>query len=150
MYSFARRSDSRLVVKVAAHRAGAVSVAVSNPWGTGRRTLTYVAAPKISALSPVDGPGRRREPGHRLRPEPGVVHQGDGRWDVRPVRRHGRAPVILTMPAHPAAVLPLVLSSRFGTSNPMTYTFLDPVPAPASTGRRPGAANVSAGRSPTR
>ncbi len=130
LYSFARRSYSRLVVKVPAHRAGAVSVAVSNPWGTARRTITYVGAPTISSLSPADGPVAGGNPvtvsGLNLA---WTTKATVGGASVRFVVTAGHQ-VVVTMPAHPAAVVPVTLYSRFGPSNPTSYTYVDPAPPP--------------------
>jgi cell wall-associated NlpC family hydrolase len=52
VYSFARRTATHLVVKVPAHKAGRVTVAVSNPWGTVARTVSYVSAPSPSPSAP--------------------------------------------------------------------------------------------------
>ena len=133
LYSFVRRTATRLVVRAPAHRAGAVTVAVSTAWGTARAGLSYVAPPSVSALSPasgpVDGGNTVTVTGHYLAPVTRVVI---GTTSARFVVA-GPDRLVITMPRHAAGVVPVTLYSRFGRSVPTAYTFLVPAPPPAPT-----------------
>jgi cell wall-associated NlpC family hydrolase len=133
LYSFSRRTSTTLVVKVPAHRAGKVSVSVSNPWGTATRSLTYVAAPTVSALTPAHGLATGGTAvtltGANLT---GVtqVHVGSAAAAFHVVAANR---LTLTVPAHAAGAVAVTVSSPFGTSNAKTYTYLStPPPAPAA------------------
>ena len=132
LYSFAR-SSTRLVVKVPAHRAGRVAVAVSNAWGTAQRTLTYVGAPQLSALTPSRGPttggtnvvltGQNLAAVSRL-----TIGTTPVRFRVLAANR-----LLMTMPAHAPGSVRVTLYSAFGTSNQALYTFFTPPSSPIST-----------------
>lgn len=130
IYTFARRTASRLVVRVPSHRAGAVSLAVSNAWGTAYRTLTYAAAPRLStpspAAGPTDGGNAVTLTGAYLRWVTAVTVDG-ARIPVT-----GANPLRLTMPAHAAGPVSVLAYSPFGSSNRVTYTYLAPTPTPTT------------------
>lgn len=139
LYSFAKRTSTELVVRVPAHTAGRVSVAVSNPWGTANTALTYVNAPKVSSLSPAQGPAA----GGSV-----VTVTGTDLSTVNRVTAGGRAAafrvlaanrVSVTMPAHAAGPVALTLYSSFGSSNARTYTYLA---APTSSSAPPSSSTA--------
>jgi hypothetical protein len=133
VYSFVRRSAQQLVVKVPAHRAGPVSIRVSNPWGTVARTLTYVAPPQISALSPSTGPttgGTSVTISGQYLTTVGQVTFGGTAIDFQIVTA---TQLVLTTPAHAAGSVPVVLHSPWGNSNPEPFTFATSSPAPSAT-----------------
>lgn len=136
LYSFASHSARRVVVKVPAHAAGRISLAVSNPWGTARRTLNYVGVPQIAALSPSTGTTAG-----------GTTVTISGRYlnTARQVTFAG-APVpfaisagnrlTVTTPAHAPGSVQVVVHSAYGNSNAVLFTFTTattPAPSPAPT-----------------
>jgi cell wall-associated NlpC family hydrolase len=134
IYSFASRSATYLKVRVPAHRPGPVMLSVSNAWGTVHRNLAYVGAPTISSLSPASGPTA----GHTE-----VTIGGTGLTAALRVELGGRTVAFrraasnhLTFktPAHAAGSVPVTVTSRFGTSNAVPYTF----GAPATNSARHG------------
>jgi cell wall-associated NlpC family hydrolase len=141
IYSFAKRTATHLKVRVPAHHAGRVSMAVSNAWGTVQRTLVYTAAPHIWSLSPSSGPTTGGTK---------VTVAGTGLTSVARVTLGGKAikfrvlarnRLRFTAPAHAAGSLTVTVTSRFGTSNRERYTFVAPSTEsarPASGRPRPG------------
>lgn len=134
LYTFARRSADRLVVKVPPHHAGTKHVIVSNPWGSVTRSVTFVAPPRLTALSPSSG----AEAGGTV-----VTVSGRNLADLTRVTIDSTAvpftvvsaqQVTFALPAHVAATVPVVVTSPFGTSNRLTYTYLvvpPPTPTPS-------------------
>ncbi|HEV7206715.1 MAG TPA: IPT/TIG domain-containing protein [Jatrophihabitans sp.] len=123
IYDFAQRTASRLVVRLPAHGSGAASIAVSNPWGTARSTVTYIGAPLLSGLAPWSGPAQG---GDR------VVVTGRDLAGVTAVLVDGRSATFeslgatglaVTMPAHDAGTAVLTATSASGRSNPMHYLY---------------------------
>lgn len=129
VYSFAKQQPRHLVVKVPAHAAGQVVIAVSNAWGTARRTLTYVGAPQLSALTPSWGPTAGGTT---------VTVHGNALSYARRVKI-GRTSVdfqvlgphrlTFTTPAHAAGSVPVFVRSPFGVSNPIAFTYGAPPPS---------------------
>jgi hypothetical protein len=149
LYSFAQRSSTRLVVKVPAHRAGRVSVAVSNPWGTSARTLTYVGAPALSALTP----SRGLTTGGTAVTVSGVNLTSVTRVAVgtTPVRFQALSTtrLALKMPAHAAGAVRVTVYTRFGTSNQKSYTYVAPTPTTTSpTSSAPPSSTAAPGTEP--
>jgi hypothetical protein len=141
VYRFAERTAGSLVVKVPAHSAGRVTIAVSNAWGTARRTITYVGAPQISSLSPSSGPTAGGTT---------VTMHGDFLAGVRRVKIGGKSVgyrilgphrLTFTTPAHPAGAVRVTASSPFGVSNPELYTFASSSPSPTPTSSNPTTSN---------
>ncbi len=139
LYSFAARSSARLVVKAPAHVAGRVTVAVSNPWGTSTRSLTYVGAPLLSALTPARGSTAGGT---------GVTVSGRNLTSVTKVaigttaarfRALSTTQLAVAMPAHAAGAVRVTVYTRFGTSNQRIYTYVAPTPttSPPTTGAPP-------------
>ena len=128
IYSFVERSATRLVVRVPAHRAGSPSIAVSNPWGTARTALQYVAAPQVSRLAPASGPTAGGTvvtiTGRHLAGVTGATLGGQS----LPVVVGSDTQLTLTVPAHRAGPVRITLRSPFGAANPVVYTYVDPVP----------------------
>ena len=124
VYSFAKRTATALVVRVPKHRAGRVTITVSNPWGSARSAVTYVAAPQVSALAPSRGP----ETGGNT-----VTVTGHNLTAVSKVTI-GATPIAftavnstrltVTMPAHAVGPVKVTVYTRFGTSNQIAYTFV--------------------------
>jgi hypothetical protein len=144
VYSFAR-SAHRLVVKVPAHAAQKVTVAVSNAWGTAKRSLTYVGAPRISRISTQHGSTRGGNhvtiTGLNLSTVTKVTA------GVSTVKFNVTNNVMtLTMPAHRAGSVHVVLHSRFGTSNAVLYVFAAPVSPSPSTKPTPPSTTPAAPR----
>ncbi|WP_375492097.1 IPT/TIG domain-containing protein [uncultured Jatrophihabitans sp.] len=123
-YSFASRSASQLVVKVAAHRAGNVSVAVSNPWGTSKTSTGFVGAPKVAAVAPAQGTtaggNRVTVTGANLAYTTNVLAGGTA------ATFHVVNPSTLWVWLPPHAVGPVTLNvvTHTGTSNGTTYTYV--------------------------
>jgi len=115
-------------VRMPAHRAGSPSIAVSNPWGTARTALHYVAAPHVSRLTPASGPTAGGTvvtiTGRHLA---GVTAATLGRISL-PVVVTGDTQLTLTVPAHRAGPARITLRSPFGAADPLVYTYADPVP----------------------
>jgi cell wall-associated NlpC family hydrolase len=123
VYSFAKRSARYLKVRVPAHRPGPVRMSVSNAWGTVHRKLSYVGAPTISALSPPSGPTAGRT--QVTIAGTGLAAVGRVELGGQPVEFHQVAPdrLTFTTPPHAAGAVPVTVTSRFGTSNAVPYTF---------------------------
>jgi hypothetical protein len=131
-YSFVQRTADRIVVRVPAHRAGPVAVAVSNPWGTARATVPYLAAPRVTRLGPSTGPTAGGTTvtvtGRHLATVTAATLDGH----PLPVTVVSDVRATLTVPAHPAGAVPIVLRSPYGDANAVTYTYADPVsPSPS-------------------
>jgi len=128
VYSFVQRSASRLVVRVPAHRAGSAAIAVSNPWGTARTALTYVAAPHVAHVTPASGPTAGGTAvtitGRHLAGVTGATLGGT----LLPVVVTSDTQLTLTVPAHRAGDVRITLRSPFGAAKPVVYTYVDPVP----------------------
>lgn len=149
VYSFAKRTATHLVVKVPAHAAGRVVIAVSNAWGTARSGLAYVAAPHIASLSPSSGPSTGGTT---------VTVQGNFLNVVRHVKV-GTSSVDFTVvgphrltfatPAHPAGSAPVIVTSPFGVSNQVQYTFTTASPSPSPTSSSPTSSSPTRSRAPT-
>jgi cell wall-associated NlpC family hydrolase len=131
-YSFAERSANRLVVRVPGHRAGTVAVTVSNPWGSARTSLHFVAAPHVRHVAPPSGPVTGGTTvtltGRHLAGVTGATV--DGR--PLPVAVTSDTQARLVMPAHPAGVVRITLHSPFGDAGSMTYIYTEPaLPSPS-------------------
>jgi cell wall-associated NlpC family hydrolase len=137
VYRFAKRTASSLVVKVPPHAAGRVTIAVSNAWGTARRTITYVGAPLISSLSPSSGPTA----GGTTVTVHGSFLDTVGRVKIgtKPVSYRVLGPhrLTFTTPTHRAGSVPVTAFSPFGVSNAELYTFAAPSPSPSPTSSSP-------------
>jgi cell wall-associated NlpC family hydrolase len=125
VYTFARRSAHTLVVRIPSHGAGAAQITVSNPWGSVTRPVSFVAAPQLVALSPPAGPTAGGTvvalTGRNLAGVTGVsVDAAPVPFTVVSDRR-----VDITVPPHASATVPVVATSPFGTSNKISYTFVD-------------------------
>ena len=123
IYSFARRSATYLKVRVPAHHPGPVRMSVSNAWGTVHRKLAYVGAPTIISLSPSSGP---------IAGNTEVTIAGTGLTAAQRVALGGHPvefrmvasnQLSFTTPSHAAGSVPVTVTSRFGTSNAVPYTF---------------------------
>jgi cell wall-associated NlpC family hydrolase len=138
VYRFVKQTSHELVLTARGHAAGRVSLAVSTPWGTARRTLRYVGSPQVTALHPASGPttgntrvtvvGSQLDTVSRVQVGGSSVafHVVDGRH------------LQFVTPAHAAGAVPIVLTSPFGTSRPVTFTYADTAPSTTpgrSTGR---------------
>jgi cell wall-associated NlpC family hydrolase len=128
LYSFAKRSSTQLVVNAPAHKAGKVTVSVSNPWGSAKKTLTYVAAPKLSSVTPnqgmTDGGNQVVLTGSSLSAVTRVTVGGTSAAFT--IANSGKLTV--TVPAHAAGTVAVIAQSPFGTSNAEPYTYVSAAP----------------------
>jgi cell wall-associated NlpC family hydrolase len=124
IYSFASRTYHHLRVKAPAHRAGRVKVTVYNAWGGASRTLTYIGAPRVTSVSPASGPVTGGTPITLAGADLGVATTVT--VDGRAVRFAATSATRLTItsPAHAAGAVPIVVSSRYGTAKPVTFTYV--------------------------
>jgi cell wall-associated NlpC family hydrolase len=151
IYSFAHRSATRLVVKVPAHRAGRVTVAVSNPWATSQRTLTYVGAPAVSTLSPATGWTTGTTSVTITGANLATVSQVKFGTTLAMIRYRSATRLTLTAPPHPEGAVWVRLYSRFGTSNVKLFTYFTRVTptTPASAASTTPAAPTTSSSSST-
>ena len=124
-YAFVRRSAQTLVVKVPPHRVGRAPVTISNPWGSATRSITFVAPPQLTGLAPSEGPATGGTvvtlAGTNLAALTRVTVDSTAvPFTIVSARR-----VTVTVPAHVAGAVPVVATSPFGSSNTLTYTFID-------------------------
>lgn len=129
LYSL-RRSAGRVVVKLPAHVADSATVTVSNPWGSASRTVTFIAAPHLTSLTPPTGPVAGGTTVTIRGSYFGTVDRVTVNGTSIPFTRSSTARMSVTVPAHAAGPVPVVVSSPYGTSNVMSYTY---VAAPPST-----------------
>ncbi|WP_314175690.1 IPT/TIG domain-containing protein [Streptomyces winkii] len=135
-------TDDGHITATAPPGTGAVPVTVTTPGGTSNGlTYSYVPAPVVSALSPVQGPVAG---GNQ------VVVSGTGLLGATTVRFGATAaPFTVTDDGHVTAVapagagaVPVTVTTPGGTSNGLTYTYLA---APVITGLNPGQGPPSGG-----
>ncbi|MBE7190678.1 MAG: IPT/TIG domain-containing protein [Jatrophihabitans endophyticus] len=130
-YWFAHHSAHRLVLKAPAHHAGRVTVSVSNSWGTAHRTLTYVAPPKLTSLTPssVSTAGGTT-----------ITLRGTGFTGIttaavgtRRVRPHvlGATRATVAVPAHAAGTVTVTVASAYGVSDGLSLAYVAPAPSSA-------------------
>ncbi|MGN6609374.1 MAG: IPT/TIG domain-containing protein [Jatrophihabitans sp.] len=127
IYSFVQRTATSLTVIAPAHAAGTVPVAVSTAWGTARSSTVYVGPPQISSISPASATGVAATPvtvtGTSLA---GVTvgHLTDavGTQDL-PVTVVSDRQLTMTLPPHLPGAVSITLTSGYGTSAPVTFTY---------------------------
>ncbi|MBE7187561.1 IPT/TIG domain-containing protein [Jatrophihabitans endophyticus] len=131
-YTFASRSSHRVVLRLPAHAAGKVSVAVANAWGTVHRSTTFVAAPTLTALSPSSGStvGGTLVTVHGHHLTDGTTATVGGHHVGLRVLSPTRA--TLSMPAHAAGTVRVVLHSAVGSSAPLVFTYVAPTTPPTT------------------
>ncbi|PZF53890.1 hypothetical protein DEJ23_14060 [Curtobacterium sp. MCSS17_008] len=124
---------TELTFTTPAHDAGAVDVTVTTPSGTSEPlTFTYLeasaGAPTLDALDPDEGPAAGGT---------SVTITGDGFTDDSTVSVDNGDPITpdsisedgtsltFTTPAHAAGAVPVTVTNGDGTSEPLTFTYLE-------------------------
>ena len=111
-----------------AHAAGTVEVVVTTPGGSALPgDFTFIAPPSLSSLTPTSGPTAGGTPvtitGTGFLPGSTVEFGGVPATGVTVV---SSTEITATSPANPAGAVDVVVSSPFGDSGPLPFTYLAP------------------------
>jgi hypothetical protein len=147
--AFVVNSPTQITATTPAHAAGAAAVTVTTPGGTSNPDnppayFFYAAAPTISGITPDSG---------SVAGGTTVVLTGTGFTGATAVRFDGIAAtftvnsptqITATTPAHAAGAAAVTVTTPGGTSNPLTYVFLQ---APTLTSLSPNQGPTTGGNS---
>jgi IPT/TIG domain-containing protein len=139
-------TSSTQIVAVTPSGTGVVNVTVTTGEGTSAQTVTYtyVAVPVLSSVTPTQGPTSGGTT---------VVLTGTGFTGASAVRFDGIAAtftvnsptqITVTTPAHAAGAAAVTVTTPGGTSNPLSYVFLQ---APTLTSLSPNQGPTTGGNS---
>ncbi len=158
--SFTVVDDGTITAVTAAHAAGDVDVVVSNPAASSDPAVftyeqsTGPAAPTVDGITPDNGP---TSGGNEVTITgggftPGITVTVDG-VEV-PVTVVDENTITITMPAHEAGVVEIVVTTENGSSSPVEYTYVapgtTPTPTPTATSTTGPTTPVIPSATPTR